>query len=172
MSDSSAGDLLADTRKNIPRHLRKVLDPVHLAEGSVLGALSVASVEYLLAKGRIVELAAGEILFDINEPADSFYVVCDGEVDFFRRFEESLSYLRTLGFGAEVGFVAMIALQNRSGRVAAHSDCVLLEISTALFARMHEQHPTDFGVLLLNLTRDLARLVRKLDHDLLQYTAV
>lgn len=172
MSDGSASELLTGAVKDLPQHLHKVLDPAHLAEGSVLGALSVTGVEYLLAEGRIVELAAGETLFDIDEPADRFYVVCDGQVDFFRRFDNVFRCLRTLGFGAEVGFVAMIALQNRSGRVAAHSDCVLLEISTALFARMHEEHPTDFGVLLLNLTRDLARLVRKLDDDLLQCAAV
>lgn len=169
--NSSASGLSADTRKPLPARLQKMLDPGHLAEGSVLGALSVAAVEYLLMEGRIVELAAGETLFDVDEPADSFYVVCGGEVDFFRYFEQEMRCLRTLGFGAEVGFVAMIALQNRSGRVAAHSDCVLLEISTALFARMHQEHPVDFGVLLLNLTRDLARLVRKLDDDLLRCAA-
>lgn len=151
-----------------PEGSAALMSPRRLGEGAVLGAISCAGIQYLLDEGKILHLAAGETLFDIGEPAESFYVVCDGQVDFYRSVgDKALRWLRTLGFGAEVGFVAMIGLQKRSGRVAAHSDCVLLEISTALFARFHETHPVDFGVLLLNLTRDLARLVRQLDNDLL-----
>lgn len=145
-----------------------LLDPERLAQGSVFGALSREAIDYLVANGNIVTMCKSEILFDIDDPGDSFFIVCDGEVDFYRHCGSEFRRLRTLGFGDEVGLVAMIALQNRSGRVVAHSDCVLLEISSSLFARLHGDYPTDFGVLLLNLTRDLARLVRKLDEDLLR----
>ncbi|NNC55068.1 MAG: cyclic nucleotide-binding domain-containing protein, partial [Pseudomonadales bacterium] len=124
-------------------------------------------IAFLIEQGELRTLKSGDVLFDSGDPGDSFYVVCNGEVDFYRRFGDQSRWLRTLGFGAEVGFVAMIALSTRSGKVVAKTDCLLLEISSALFAQLHDQHPIDFGVLLLNLTRDLARLVRKLDDDLL-----
>lgn len=157
-------------QSNIAIH-NTVLDPERLRTGSVLGALSGEGIAFLLEAGELLGLKSGEVLFDSGEPGDSFYVVCDGEVDFYRRFGDQSRWLRSLGFGSEVGFVGMIALCTRSGKVVAKTDCLLLEISSALFAQLHDQHPVDFGVLLLNLTRDLARLVRKLDDDLLDSVA-
>ena len=78
---------------------------------------------------------------------------------------------RSVGQGGELGFVAMIALQPHSGDAVAATDCVLLEISSLVFSQLHAQHPQDFGLMTLNLSRDMARVINQLGNALVETIA-
>jgi len=60
----------------------------------------------------------------------------------------------------------MIALHDRVGNVYAKEDSLLLEISSQLFSDFHDHYPFDFGILLMNLSRDMARTIREISNTL------
>jgi len=64
----------------------------------------------------------------------------------------------------------MIALHDRVGRAVAREDSVLLEISSDVFGELHRAYPLDFGLLTLNLARDMARVIRKLSDALVEHS--
>ncbi|WP_188861948.1 cyclic nucleotide-binding domain-containing protein [Marinobacterium nitratireducens] len=144
------------------------LHPDWLQSGSIFGAISQGAIAFLLENGKIFRVGEGEEIFAYGDPGDSFFIVCQGAVDFYKQHQGDYAYTRTALPGGEVGFVAMIALHEHVGRAVAREDSIVLEITSALFAELHEKHPFDFGIMTLNLARDLARVVRKLSNILVE----
>jgi CRP-like cAMP-binding protein len=149
----------------------EILDPAGLNEGSIFGALSEDATRFLLDNGLIFSVAAGEVVFSAGDSGDSFFVVCEGALDFYKHHEGRRVNTRSVGHGGELGFVAMIALQPHSGDAIAATDSILLEISSLLFSKLHEQYPQDFGLITLNLSRDMARVINQLGNALVETIA-
>ncbi|MCB1880481.1 MAG: cyclic nucleotide-binding domain-containing protein, partial [Gammaproteobacteria bacterium] len=57
----------------------------------------------------------------------------------------------------------------RRGSAYAAEESVVLEVSSLLFNQLHKVLPTDFGVLLLNLARGMARRIRELNNMLVEH---
>jgi len=137
----------------------------YLRQVSVFGALSEAGIEFLMTRGRILQLDAGEVLYEPGDRGDCFYVVLQGSLSFYQQHEGQLAHVRDLEVGEEMGFCAMIALHDRVGRPVAAGPCLVLEVTSGQFYDLHEERPTDFGLLLLNLARGMARTLRDVsDH--------
>lgn len=131
----------------------------HLKNASTFGALSDEAILYLMEKGRIYALRKGETLFEDGGPGDTFFVILKGTFAYYLRMNNRSEYIRDFNFGMEIGFVSMIALVPRPGTAIATSDSYVLEVTTDLFYALHCERPLDFGVLLMNLCRELARRI-------------
>ena len=142
--------------------------PELLSSGSVFGAISVEATRFLLENGNIYQLAEGETVFQCGERGTSFFVVCEGELAYFKRYKGHETMTRRITFGEEVGFVARIGLHDHLGHADALQDSVVLEINAALFSDLHQHFPLDFGLMLMNLARELARTVRKLSDTIVE----
>ncbi|BBB29514.1 conserved hypothetical protein [Neptunomonas japonica JAMM 1380] len=138
---------------------------------STLGALSPDAIHYLLDNGHVFELNKGETLFSYNEPGNSFFVILKGCIQFFKIRENKAKHIRDYQFGQEIGSVAMIGLHNRVGDSVASENCIILQVSCSVFYGLHETLPTDFGILLLNLSREMARRLRESDDKLADHKA-
>ena len=88
--------------------------------------------------------------------------MCKGSLDFFKQHQGELHHIRVVNFGEETGFVPMIALHDQSGTAVAREDSIVLEISAALYAKLQQEHSVDFGLLTLNLAREMARVIDKM----------
>lgn len=137
-----------------------------LKTGSIFGALSASSIDFLLNQGNMLHLAEGENLFEDGDKGDSFYIVIEGTLAFYRDNTVCSSLIRRVSFGEAMGYVTMISLSKRNGFAVADSDCVLLEIDYQVFGEFHERFSFDFGILILNLSRDMARNIQVLSHTL------
>ncbi|WP_090729567.1 Crp/Fnr family transcriptional regulator [Neptunomonas qingdaonensis] len=133
---------------------------------STLGALSNNALTYLLENGIIFQLDKGDQLFAYDSPGDNFFVVLKGTIQFYKAGKHQSTHIRNYQFGQEIGSVAMIGLHNRVGDAFAGEDSIALKISCSLFHSLHETFPTDFGILLLNLSREMARRLRECDDKL------
>lgn len=142
------------------KHLIDEMGMRYFQDASVFGALSPAALEFLLTGGRVLRLDAGEVLYEPGDRGDRFYVVLAGTLSYFQSHEGELAHIRKLGFGEEIGFCAMIALHARIGRPVAAENSLLLEVTSELFFDLHERYPTEFGLFLLNLSREMARTLR------------
>lgn len=134
-----------------------------LQQGSLFGAMSADGINYLLDHGQIWQLNPGDQLYHSGDVANRFFVVCSGELRFIRIQGETELHTRSIGFGEEIGYVAMISLQPHGGRVEATEPSIVLEVSCDLYAQLQANHPQDFGILTLNLARDMARNVQRLN---------
>lgn len=138
----------------------------HLKSASALGALSDQAIDYLLKKGRVFALRKGETLFEDGGPGDTFFIILKGSFAYYLPVNGHNKYIRDFHFGMEIGFVSMIALVPRTGTAIATRDSYILEVTTDLFYALHCERPLDFGVLLMNLCRELARrILERLETD-------
>ena len=140
----------------------------HLKEGSIFGALTDSSIGFLLENGVLHDVNKGDEVFSYGSKGGSFHTVLHGNLDFYKQHDKKKTRTRTIQFGEAVGFVSMIALHERVGSLCALEDCLLLEISSQLFTDFHDQYPFDFGILLMNLSRDMARTIRVLSNALVE----
>lgn len=139
-------------------------DKDYLKNVSTLGALSDDALMFLLEQGDILQPVVGERLFSYEDPVDSFYVVLDGQIDFYKPCRNGRTLIRQYHRGMEIGFVAMIGLHGRAGDAdAGPQPTYLLRVSTGLFSDLQQKMPNDFGILLLNLAREMSRRLREAD---------
>lgn len=139
--------------------------------GSTFGALSDDAIRFLLCRGRVVSLDDGERLFQTGGGADSFFVVLEGQLDTSRERADRAVPIHPVAIGEQIGYVSMIGLLQRLGDGRAHGPTVLLEVSSALFYQLHLELPFDFGMLMLNLSREMARTIRLLISNLMDASA-
>ena len=138
---------------------------------STFGALSDKAIDFLCNGGRIVSLADGEALFHTGDTADGFYVLLKGQLDCFREEDHEQVPILTVGVGEQIGYVSMIGLFPRLGDGDAHGPTVLLHVTSELFYQLHLEYPFDFGILMLNLSREMARAFRKVTDELVGASA-
>ena len=144
------------------------ISPSQLKQGSIFGALSETSIQFLLDEGLLHEVKKGEEIFSYGSKGSSFHAVLHGTLEFYKQHGSKKQLTRTAGFGEAIGFVSMIALHERVGSLCAVEDSLLLEISCHLFSDFHDKYPFDFGILLMNLSRDMARTIRVLSNALVE----
>jgi signal-transduction protein with cAMP-binding, CBS, and nucleotidyltransferase domain len=131
---------------------------------SVFGALPETTILWLLQNGKIYFLAKGEHLFTQGQPGNSFNVILNGQISYYKFHEDRYAYIREYKVGEQIGFMSMIALHNRVGRAEAQQDTITLEINSELFHKFHNHTPMEFGILMMNLARDMARTLRVVDN--------
>jgi len=138
-----------------------------LIELRSFGALSQDTIRWLLEAGRIIQLDKGESLFEPGQSGDSFFVILDGTLAYYRPGQDKYAYIRDYVPGQQIGFSNTLALHDRVGMSIATSTVLALEIDYRLFNRLRLVFPSEFGLLLLNLARELARTIRTMDDAIL-----
>lgn len=155
-----------------PDELLTTLPLPSLANLATFGALPEDAIYWLLKHGSIRSLEPSETLFSKGERVSEFYIVLTGKVSSYRPLQEQLVLTRVCKPGEPIGFNAMIALHDRYSTTIANEKSLLLEISCDTFHEMHEVLPQEFGIFLLNLTRELARSVGLLGDRVTQISAM
>ena len=69
-----------------------------------------------------------------------------------------------------MGFDLMLGLIPHDGIDVATEDSLILNISSAQFFNLHINHPTEFGLLMINLARELAREIEMLENVIAKST--
>ncbi len=148
--------------------LENIFPLERLKSGSIYGALSSEAIDFLLHRGKLYKVRSGERIYDYGDTGSSFFIVCQASLTFLTQYEDDCYHTRNIMFGEESGFVSMIALQNHSGYAVAREDSIILEIDAAVFGDLHAELPFDFGIITLNLARDMARTITKLHQALVK----
>ena len=138
-----------------------------LQQASTFGALAAETIDWLLAEGRIIRLNRGESLFKPGQAGDSFFVVLEGRFSYYRPGGERYTYIRDYATGQQVGFANTLALHDRVGMAIATTEATVLQIDYLLFNRLRKEFPAEFGLMTINLARELARTIRAMDDAIL-----
>lgn len=135
---------------------------------SSFGALSDQCIRFLIERGVVLQLDKGDKLFSYGDPGDSFYIVLKGRIEYLKPRGNGYTHVRDYTFGQEFGCVAMIGLHDRAGDHIAPEESVVVQVTSGLFHALQEALPKDFGLFLLNLSRELARRLRESDSKLVE----
>jgi len=139
--------------------LYKSFSSEHIQGLSTFGALPADVVARLLAEGEIFELEPDEILYQVGSPVDEFYVILSGTVVLYHHYHDKPAVTHYYGPGQQIGFVGLIALHTRKGTAVAKEKCCMLSISSKQYYELHGTSPEAFGLLTLNLAREMARTI-------------
>jgi CRP-like cAMP-binding protein len=136
----------------------------HFKNISTFGALQEDVLCLLIESGEVLQCDADDVLFDIGLPSDCFYVLLTCSASLFKYNDGCYSFIRNYQQGEPIGFVGMIALVDRNARVVINEDGYVLKISNELFHSLYRSNPENFALLLMNLSRDMARGLIQVDN--------
>jgi signal-transduction protein with cAMP-binding, CBS, and nucleotidyltransferase domain len=131
---------------------------------STFGALSNEVIAELLHNGVIHHYKKGEYVTHVEQIADSFQIVLHGCIAFYRHFDDCDVLTRCFRQGEQMGFDQMIGLLMQNGTDVAVEESMVVDVSSAQFSRLHVDFPADFGLLMINLARELAREIEMLEN--------
>lgn len=135
-----------------------------LNELSTFGALSNDVIAELLQNGVIRHYQKGEYVVRMDQVANDFQVILRGRVAYYRRFDGRDVLTRCFSQGEQMGFDQMIGLLQQNGTDVAQEDSLILDISGEQFFKLHVDFPADFGLLMINLAREMAREIEILEN--------
>jgi signal-transduction protein with cAMP-binding, CBS, and nucleotidyltransferase domain len=130
----------------------------YLRELSTFGALSDEVIADMLTNGVIKRFEKGEYVVRINQIAAEFKVVLRGKFAFYKHGEDC-----DILTGEQMDFDLMIGLIPHNGIDVATEESMVLDIGSDQFYNLHVNFPADFGLLMINLSRELAREIAMLE---------
>jgi CRP-like cAMP-binding protein len=135
----------------------------YLRELATFGALSDEVILDLLNRGTIRRFKRGEYIARHGKIATDFHIVLRGKTAFYKHYEDCDVLTRHFREGEQIGFDLMIGLIPHDGTDVAVKDCQVLEINSTQFHQVHVNFPAQFGLLMINLARELSREIEMLE---------
>jgi SulP family sulfate permease len=111
------------------------------AELLVLAGLAPDQAQRLLALVQPLALAAGDVLIDMDAPADEMFFVLRGRVTAVQDMPQGRVRLRTLTAGTLVGEMAIVQESGRAASVVADQPTQVLRITSALLKDLVHADP-------------------------------
>ena len=121
----------------------------------IFGGLDPARLKLLAFTSRSLRFAPGEVLMRVNEPADSAYVIIEGEAEVLSETSAGEFVVATLGKHESIGEMGVILNGPRGATVRAKSAVRALRISGDVFLRLLTDNPD----CALHVMRDLSKRV-------------
>jgi CRP/FNR family cyclic AMP-dependent transcriptional regulator len=109
-----------------------------LAGLAVFSGLDTKAVDALAGSGRVVHLPHGWALISENTPADSCYVLLDGDTE----VRHGAQVIAQLHAGALVGEAALVSHQRRNATVITATDVRALRLGYDDLEQLFAKHPS------------------------------
>ncbi|MHB8417869.1 MAG: cyclic nucleotide-binding domain-containing protein [Myxococcales bacterium] len=106
----------------------------------LLGSLSRAAFAELASSVHRRTLGSGEVLFHEGQPARSFFIVSEGELEVIRSRSRSRAAVAHAGPNEVLGVFGLFAGRRRAATVRATRGCVVLEVPGTALARLVNRH--------------------------------
>ncbi len=130
----------------------------------IFAGLSPEALALLFMEGVDYAFDDGQIIFREGEPDGSIFVIQTGKVRICKNFGEpgevELAVLQPLELFGETCLLETVP---HTATAQAAGPTTLFEITGRTFHRLYKQMPEQYGILMLNIARDLSRRLRQLD---------
>jgi CRP/FNR family cyclic AMP-dependent transcriptional regulator len=112
---------------------------------------------------RSVRFTAGEVVALQGEVTSTMYIIAEGTCQVSMNIEEDDApyVLAELEAGECIGEMALVEIQPRSATISAMTDVSLLSLTNADFLTLYEENLHTYSMILLNVSRDISRRLRR-----------
>lgn len=135
----------------------------YFRELSTFGALSDDIIVDMLQHGTIRKFDRGEYMARYGVVASEFQVVLQGRIAFYKHSDVCDVLTRYFSTGEQMGFDLMIGAISHNGIDVATEPSIILDVDSEQFYQLLVDFPADFGLLMINLTRELSREISMLE---------
>lgn len=130
----------------------------------IFAGLSEEAIDLLVKHVREIHAQPGDFLVREGESGNRFYLIESGLVRVVKQVDTPQEVeLAQLGAHDFFGEMCILETLPRSASVQALEETKVFALSSLDFLYLYEQLPSEYGILVLNLARDLSRRIRHLD---------
>jgi CRP/FNR family transcriptional regulator, cyclic AMP receptor protein len=130
----------------------------------IFAGLSRKALDLLFSEGADYAFADGEIIFREGEPDGSIFVIRSGNVRICKtKGDSGEAQLALLQPRELFGETCLLETLPHTATAVAVGPTTLFEITGRTFHHLYKQMPEQYGILMLNIARDLSRRLRQLD---------
>jgi CRP/FNR family transcriptional regulator, cyclic AMP receptor protein len=138
--------------------------PDRLRQVHIFAGLNDAALRFLASRAEKLGFPPWSVVLSEAEVGNQFYAIASGAVRVVKRFGRVDEVeLARLGPGESFGEMCVVEPQPRSATIQTCEAAVLFRLAPADFYELFKAMPTQYSVLMLNIARDLARRLRRLD---------
>ena len=128
--------------------------------------LTAPAQNFVMRQGIQNLVGSGQLVAREGDRGDQMYVIVSGQVRITKNFgQPNETLLAELGEGDFFGEMCLLETLPRSATVQAVTYTQLISWPSLAFYQLYQAMPKDYGILLLNMARDLSRRLRKLDEN-------
>ena len=130
----------------------------------IFAGLDGEALEILLEHSETMVVPGDGVIAREGEVNNCMYVIEAGEVSILKCCDTPDPVkLATLGPGEFFGEMCILEAQPRSATGKASGQVTVVKIAAPAFYHLYQRIPRQYGILLLNMARDLSRRLRHLD---------
>jgi CRP/FNR family cyclic AMP-dependent transcriptional regulator len=139
-----------------------------LSQISMFGGTTEAQQNEIFGRLEVGLFKRGEAVFREGDDPTHIYIVKSGLISLFISDQEVKIEKKRLGRGECFGHVALMSINKHSISAVAVVDSEVIVFSKKLFNDLHRGNSELFALLLLNISRELARRLQFTDDMLLK----
>ncbi len=136
-----------------------MVDTAALQAYSLFGGLSAEQIGLIRPLMGTAIFEAGEVIIREGQPNDSIYFITEGRVDVTRC---GVSIVE-LPEGQTFGEMELLDVMPTAATVTAVMPVKVVTISNRCVREVYARDPKVFGIVMMNLARDLSRRLRRMD---------
>jgi CRP-like cAMP-binding protein len=125
----------------------------------LFGGLSAEQIGLIKPLMESASFEAGDVIIHEGEPNDSIYFIVEGKVEVTRRGV----FIIELPEGQTFGEMELLDVQPSAATVSAAAPVRIVTISNRCIRTVYSRDPKVFGIVMMNLARDLSRRLRRMD---------
>jgi CRP-like cAMP-binding protein len=130
----------------------------------VLAGVDAAALTILAEKGVVHEFAPDAWIVREGDRGNSFFILAEGDVDIIKHADQPGAVtLATLHKGNFFGEMCIVEPMPRAASVKTLAPVKVIEIKAGTLYKLFKEMPDQYSIVLLNIARDMARRLRKLD---------
>ena len=136
----------------------------HLQEVTIFAGLEERALDLLLQRAERECYDPEAVIVREGEPGNRFFLIINGTVAVLKRSPDGNEVeLARLGRGDFFGEVCILDTFPRTATIRTLERTDLLRVPALAFLDLYETDAKQYGLLVLNMARDLARRLRRLD---------
>ena len=141
-----------------------VLTPTLLRQSRLFEGIEESTLERLAVELPVQLVSTGERIMTEGESASDLFVVISGELEVTHKGNLDHDVrVALLGPGDWVGEMAVLDIRPRSASVRTLAPTAVLRVTASHVQQLFDQDPTQYGLLMRNLARELCRRLRVAD---------
>ncbi len=130
----------------------------------VMAGLDDEAIRYLSDLAKEERYPAGAVIIGEGEPGNRMFFLSAGHVAVVKDHGAAQPViLARLGPGEFFGEMSLVESVARSASVVAEDEVTVCTLKGTDFHRLYQHRPAQYGIVMLNLARDLSRRLRSLD---------